>query len=538
MTDTSRGADVRRWFLVAGIVAVSFVSGGWLLHGTDDAPSMPAPDLFRSVMQAVSEYYVDSLPDDSLYHKAATGLLEELNDPYSTLVEGESYRELTEQTTGNYGGLGIQIDVRDGVIMVVAPLPETPAERAGVEAGDQIIAVDGKSTRDLNQDDAIKTLRGAPGTPVVLEVRRPGVQELMRFRMVRETIHFRSVQPGTMLEGGVGLVQLTQVSETSAEELQDEIEALRKRGLTGLILDLRGNPGGLLDQGVAVSDLFLDKGQQIVSTRGRAEGTSRIFAAERDQRWPALPVVVLVNEYSASAAEIIAGALQDNDRAVVVGTPTFGKGLVQSLFRLGDGRALKLTTARWYTPSGRSIQREARNEMDQVAAVESIADGTDSLALDSLPTHKTISGRLVRGGGGIVPDRIVRTDTLVDGEKLFVRAVGGNVSAYRDALVATAIALKERGAVSSRAFVVTPEHRALVFAKLAEKGVALTEAEKAGAAKLVDDQLGWEIARYVFGRDVELARRAADDAQVREAAMLLRAGRTPAALLQQVLPGR
>lgn len=538
MTSSSRGADVRRWFLVAGIVVVSFVSGGWLLHGTDDAPSMPAPDLFRSVMQAVSEYYVDSLPADSLYHKAATGLLEELHDPYSTLVEGESYRELTEQTTGNYGGLGIQIDVRDGVIMVVAPLPETPAERAGVEAGDQIIAVDGKSTRDLNQDDAIKTLRGAPGTPVTLEVRRSGVQELMRFTLVRETIHFRSVQPGTMIEGGIGLVQLTPVSETSAEELKDEIEALRKRGLAGLVLDLRGNPGGLLNQGVAVSDLFLDRGQQIVSTRGRAEGTSRIFAAEQDQPWPALPVVVLVNEYTASAAEIIAGALQDNDRAVILGTPTFGKGLVQSLFRLGDGRALKLTTARWYTPSGRSIQRAARNEMDQVAAVESIAAGADSVALDSLPTHKTISGRLVRGGGGIVPDRIVRSDTLLDSEKRFVRAVGGNVSAYRDALVATALALKERGAVPSRAFVVTPAQRAMVFAKLAERGVTLSEAEQAGGAKLVDEQLGWEIARYVFGRDVELARRAADDAQVREAATLLRNGRTPGALLQQVLPGR
>ncbi len=273
-----------------------------------------------------------------------------------------------------------------------------------------------------------------------------------------------------MLQGSTGFVALNPVSETSANELKEEINNLRKQGMQRLILDLRANPGGLLDQGVAVSDLFLDQGQQIVSTRGRAEGTSKSFADAAPQLWPEMPVVVLVNEYSASAAEIIAGALQDNDRAVVVGTPTFGKGLVQSLFRLPPNRALKLTTARWFTPSGRTIQRTAKNEADQVRQVTSQAAGTDSARLDTLPIFKTVGGRTIRGGGGIVPDRIVRADTITDREKEFGKALGSDVAAYRDALVATAIDAKQKKTVTSEAFVVDEALRQAVVAQARRQG--------------------------------------------------------------------
>lgn len=523
----------RRWGLVGLVGGIAFFSGGWLLHGAV-GPRLAPEQLFERVFNAVGSYYVDSLPPDSLFRKATDGLLLELNDPYSTMVEGEDYRELTEATTGNYGGLGIQIDVRDGFITVVAPLPQTPAERAGIEAGDQIVVVNGKDTRGLNQDDAVKTLRGSPGTKVDIRVRRPGVGDLIPFSITRETIHFRSVQPTVMLDDGIGLLQLTPVAETSSKELREEIDALRKRGMKGLILDLRWNPGGLLDQGAAVSDLFLDPGQSIVSTRGRAEGISREFAAESKQLWPDLPVVVLVNSFTASAAEIIAGALQDNDRAVIVGTTTFGKGLVQSLFNLGDGRALKLTTARWFTPSGRSIQREVKSEADQAARLEELEAGTDSVALDSLPDHQTISGRKVKGGGGIVPDRIVRLDTLTAGERLFAKAIGSNIAAYRDALVGTALQLKERGSIKSARFTVTDEMRSEVFRRLEAKGINFTDAERAGGESLVTEQLGYEIARYVFGRQAELTRKAMDDAQVRAATELLRAADTPRALMGQI----
>lgn len=532
MTSGNEGKVKQRWGLVALVGALSLASGGWLL-GTATAPQMSSEQLFERVLGAVRTYYVDSFPNDTLFHKAAQGLLDQLEDPYSTLLEGEDYRQLTEQTTGNYGGLGIQIDVRDGWITVVAPLPETPAERAGIEPGDQIVALDGKSTRNLNQDEAVKTLRGNAGTKAQLQVRRPGVSALMNFTITREVIHYKSVQPGTMIGDGIGMVQLTTVSETSADELRSEIERLRGLGMRRLVLDLRRNPGGLLDQGVAVTDLFLDPGQQIVSTRGRAEGMSRIASDGHDQLWPDMPVVVLVHEFSASAAEIIAGALQDNDRAVLVGTPTFGKGLVQSLFNLGNGTALKLTTARWYTPSGRSIQRTVRNEDEQARQVENIAAGRDSLALDSLPDHRTVSGRIVKGGGGIVPDRLVR-DTLSDGEKSFIRALGGDFDSYRDALVVTALDVKQRKLVTQENFVVTEEMRAAVYAKLAAKGISLTPELRVAGQQFVTEQLGWEIARYVFGRQAELRRRALDDKQVREALSLLRAGTTPRDLMSQI----
>lgn len=534
MTPEAQNKTRNPWLAVAIIAAASIATGGWLLHGANPPAADPADQVFEQVLGTVRSYYVDSLSTDSLLHNATAGMVQELGDPYSVLLEGKEYKELTEQTTGNYGGLGIQIDVRDGWITVVAPLPQTPAERAGIEAGDRIVVVEGKSTQGIKQDEALKLLRGAPGSVIHFKVSRPGIDQLLPFTITRETIHNRSVQPGVMLTPTIGMVQMRPVSETSANELKSEINKLRKQGMTSLIFDLRRNPGGLLDQGVAVSDLFLDPGQQIVSTRGRAKGTSKKFAASTDQLWPGMPVVVLVNQWTASAAEIIAGALQDNDRAVIVGVPTFGKGLVQSLFQLGSNRALKLTTARWYTPSGRSIQRQAKNQEAQVAAVEAIASGSDTTSVDSLPTHKTISGRLVRGGGGIVPDRIVRGDTLTTPERKFVRSLGGKVSAYQDALVGTALDLKKRGTVRNEAFVVDSAMRNEVYRRLAAKGVKLDSTIEIDGGTLVDDQLGYEIARYVFDRQAELRRRAQDDQQVQTAVILLEAGTTPQALMSEI----
>src|SRR6185437_7539690 len=249
-------------------------------------------------------------------------------------------------------------------------------ERAGIQTGDQITEVDSKSTEGWKNDQAVKALRGEAGSKIQIKVRRAGIADPITYDLNRATIHIRSVPPGTLFDGGVGYISLNPVAETSAQELRDEITGMRSKGMKSMILDLRLNPGGLLDQGVKVAELFLDKGQEIVSTKGRARGSSKEFYDEVRQLWPDLPIVVLVNEGTASAAEIIAGALQDHDRAVVVGSPTFGKGLVQTLFPLGDGVALKLTTARWYTPAGRTIQRIAHDELDQAeqAAAEATTD--------------------------------------------------------------------------------------------------------------------------------------------------------------------
>ncbi|MCU0256452.1 MAG: S41 family peptidase [Vicinamibacterales bacterium] len=528
-----------RWAITAAIAVISFFSGGWLLQrGTADQGTFRQARIFDDVMSHVRHFYVDSIPEPELYRKAADGLLGQLKDPYSVLLADEAFKDLTEKTSGNYAGLGIQIDVRDGWITVVAPLPESPAERAGIQTGDQIVEVDGKSTHDWNSEQAVNALRGTAGSRVTIRVRRAGMTDAIPYELTRATIHMKSVQPGSMFDGGIGYISLNPVQETSATELADEIAALKKKGMKAMLFDLRNNPGGLLDQGVKVTDLFLDPGQEIVSTRGRSRGATRQFRDEAKQLDPGMPIVVLVNEGSASAAEIIAGALQDHDRALVVGTPTFGKGLVQTLFPLGQQTALKLTTARWFTPSGRTIQRVARDEVDQLRQV--LADGdprqrADSAvadtSLDARPVFRTDAGRVVRGGGGIVPDIVVRGDSLTTAEQEFVKAVGDKAAAYRDVLTTYALELKQGGTIRAEDYAVTPAMRQEVAARLARRGIVVPPATFEGAAGFVDQQLSYEVSRYVFGRPAEFRRRAQDDAQLQAAMALLRRASTPKDLL-------
>jgi carboxyl-terminal processing protease len=533
----------QRWSLVALVAVISFFSGGWLLQRgvSSDGNVYQQARLFDDVLGHVNTYYVDSIGETDLYQKATRGMLEQLMDPYSVLLTGDDYKALTEQTSGNYAGLGIQIDVRDGWITVVAPLPETPAERAGVETGDQIIEVDGKSTEGWKNDQAVKALRGEAGSKIVITVRRSGIPDPIKYRLTRAQIHMRSVPQGTMFDAGVGYISLNPVSETSAEELRQEIAGMKGKGMKSLIMDLRGNPGGLLDQGVKVADLFLDSRQEIVSTRGRARGSTKEFFDEARQAWPDLPIVILVNDGTASAAEIIAGALQDHDRAVVVGAPTFGKGLVQTLFPLGEGVALKLTTARWFTPSGRTIQRIAKDEEDQAAqaAMAVVSDtvlgapdkeSSDS-ALKERPIFHTDAGRVVRGGGGIVPDLVIRPDSLTTAERDFAKALGNGLPQYRDALTTIALDAKKTNSIKSEAFKITPEMRQQVLQKLRAKDVQVSPAVFNGAGTLIDEQLGFEIARYVFGRPAEFRRRAARDVQMQTAMGLLRKAQTPKQLL-------
>jgi carboxyl-terminal processing protease len=528
----------QRWGLIVVVALISFFTGGWLLQqgAASEGNVYQQARLFDDVLSHVDHYFVDSIGQSDLYKKATKGLLEELHDPYSVLLVDDDYRQLTETTTGNYGGLGIQIDVRDGWITVVAPLPETPAERAGIETGDLIVSVDGRSTQGWNNDQAVKSLRGEAGSKVELQIRRTGLNAPLKYSLVRAQIHVRSVPPGTLFPNGIGYISLSPVSETSASELRNEVTGLLAKGMKSLILDLRGNPGGLLDQGVKVSDLFLDAKQEIVATRGRAKGSSREFYDDAKQPWPTLPIVVLVNDGTASAAEIISGALQDHDRAVVVGVPTFGKGLVQTLFPLSDNSALKLTTARWYTPSGRTIQRKARSEEDQAnlaaqAAGDSAQAGHGGGDSTQAPTYHTDAGRVVRGGGGIVPDIIVRPDTFSAGERAFLQALGSKLPEYRDALTSYALETKNSHEVAGEDFKVTQAMRLKVLEKLRAKGVAVSDPIYAGGSSLVDQSLGYEIARYVFGRQAEFRRRAQDDPQMQKAMSLLRQAQTPKELL-------
>jgi carboxyl-terminal processing protease len=517
----------QRILLLTLVGFISFISGGWLLQrGTTQAGNVyQQARLFDDVLGYVADFYVDSVTEGELYEMAIDGMLRQLDDPYARYLRLEDIQALTESTTGNYGGLGIRIDVRDGWITVIAPMAETPADEAGMETGDRIIAVNGESTYGWDSDSAVSALRGPPGSEVTISVARPGFPEAFEVTIARAEIHIRAVQQATMLGAEVGYVSLVQssVSETLRDELASAIDQLRDEGARSLVLDLRYNPGGLLDQGVEVTDLFLDPGQSVVTTRGRGRGASESYLTRSEQRWPNMPIVVLVNGGTASAAEILAGALQDHDRALIVGTETFGKGVVQTVFRLGRSEALRLTTARWYTPSGRSIQRV----MPQSPGVMVAAAGADSAASDSSEVYRTTGGRVVQGGGGIQPDLKVVPDTMTSSEQEFWLGLGAKLPTYRDVVTSYALDLKAANGVSDRQFEVDATMRAELDRRLEDREIRVP----AEAWGLVEQYLTYEVQRYVFGRDSENQRRLSDDKQVQKALELLREARTVPELL-------
>ena len=404
-------------FLLLLFLAV--VTGGIIY---DDLSASSGNDPYRTIkllneaVHQVSDRYVDEIAADSLYLRAIEGMLETL-DPYSQLLTPEDYRDLKVHTEGNYEGLGIQIDIRDEILTVVAPIEGTPAYQAGLRAGDRILAVDGTSTRGWSTEKAVTELRGPRDSAVTLTIGRAGLEETFDVEIVREAITLSAVPYAFMLGDGVGYVRFRQFSENGRDEVREAIRGLEKQGMRSLVLDVRGNPGGLLDQAIEVSDLFLPKGVEIVSTRGRMEETDRTYSARDNDDFSIHPMVVLVDRASASASEILAGALQDHDRALLVGQSTWGKGLVQSLFPLDDGYFLKLTTARYYTPSGRSIQRGDRAHQDPEALATpgeiGRIEGEDKNVADSL-IFETRMGRTVYGGGGVTPDVVVESPELAE----------------------------------------------------------------------------------------------------------------------------
>jgi carboxyl-terminal processing protease len=520
----------QRIVVTATIAVVAFVSGGWLMQRENRSGESVYQQarMFDDVLSHVADYYVDSLSEQQLYRYAIDGMLRELRDPYTGFLDGRELRTLSEQTTGNYGGVGLQIEVRDGAIVVVAPMADTPAEQAGILTGDRIIAVDDSSTARWNQEVAVSRLRGAPGSQVKLTIDRPGVTQSVGYTLTRAVIHARSVRLATILADGVGYVEVQSFSESTGRELTAAIDSLRGAGMRSLVLDLRWNPGGLLNEGLQVADLFLDPGQAIVQTRGRAPGATQRHADRSPQRYAGLPVVVLINGASASASEIVAGALQDHDRAIIVGTTSFGKGLVQSVFRLTNDASLKITTSKWYTPSGRSIQRPFRNGEERDPD-DDVAHG-DSTPVDSFRTDR---GRIVRGGGGIAPDVVVRQDSAVTaGFQRLQNALGRDVTRYTDALAAFALDARARQSVREPTFAVTPVMRDQFLAQLRQRGVQLDQATLETTWPVIARQIGDQTARFVFGRAGQVRRQANDDPVLSTAVGLAARARTPADLFQ------
>lgn len=354
--------------LAACFSAVLTLSAPLLAAGDDPPPPDPYAEInnswerFGAVYGRVVEHYYQNVDPDQIMRSAIDGLLRDL-DPYSQFFDAEGLRQLRQDTTGKFAGLGITVGIKDHYPVIIAPIEDTPASRAGLLPGDLIVGIEGRDTFDLGLEEIVTRLRGEPGSGVRITISRRGVDDDWVVEIIRELISIHSVAARGQIAPGVGYISMrqTRFSEETSQEVAQAVRSLRESGIHGLILDLRGNPGGLLSQATAVADLFLAKGAPIVSVRERDRQRESVKVSERSPLFGDLPLIVLIDGGSASAAEIVAGALQDNDRALLVGSTSFGKGSVQTIFDLRDleQAALKLTTALYYTPSGRSIHRQS-----------------------------------------------------------------------------------------------------------------------------------------------------------------------------------
>ena len=406
------------FLVLAGVLAglsISIGQGVFAERETSPTAGLPVEELrtFSDVFGRIKNDYVEEVPDKEMLENAIRGMLSGL-DPHSSYLDQEQFKELQVGTTGEFGGLGIEVGMEDGFVKVIAPIDDTPAQRAGIEAGDLIIRLDDTPVKGLTLGEAVKIMRGKPGSVLKLTVVREGVDQPLKIDIERAIIKVKSVKH-RMLEDGFGYVRISQFQSKTAENMVEAVQKLKKEAggsLKGMVLDLRNNPGGVLNGAVAVSDAFLKKGL-IVYTEGRVNDSKLRFNATPDDILDSAPLVVLVNQGSASASEIVSGALQDHKRAIIVGSRTFGKGSVQTILPLSNGTAVKLTTARYFTPSGRSIQAEG---IVPDIALDRVRISAIERAFEPIK-EADLSGHLSNGNGKKEKDKKKKKDKKKDGEE-------------------------------------------------------------------------------------------------------------------------
>ena len=502
-----RGPSARaRWSGLIAVLVLAIISGGWLLRrkAAPDGSVYQQARLFENVVASIHTHFIDSLAEGDLYQTAAKALVASLHDPYAELLTRESYRQYQRQMSGTEVDVGSS-DSRKG------------DARHLFQPGDEILSIDGKSARGWSARRVEEALSGGSGTFVTVVVRPRGSSKAVVRRLTRTMVHVPAASQGILLGGGVGYVELRRISEGAAAELRQAVDRLVAEGMTSLVLDLRGDPGGLINEGVRVASLFLEPGDTVAFSRGRSQRHSKVYLAGAPGGWRDLRLAVLINHGTASSAELIAGALQDHDRAVVLGTPSFGKGVLQTTYPLGDEIAIKLTTARWYTPSGRTVQRPRPDGEG--------AHGNRTPA--QIPqVFRSASGRSIHDASGILPDLIVRGVPRSDAERMLLSTLGEDLGLFRSVVANYAEDVKKTRPPRVTSFRITREMRDEIYEQLQLSGVDLARETFDNASGYVDEQLGYEITRAVFGPAAEARRRALSDRQMQTAVRLLRRTRS------------
>lgn len=509
---------MRRKHLMAAlaVIGIPLVAGAFLQQGK--GPNDGAR-LFGQVLQRIEENAVDSLERAVIFERAARGLVKQLNDPYADLYSPEELASFQRNTLrNNYGGVGMQIESQEGAIIVARVFPNTPGEKGGVIAGDRILHVDSVAVTGFRLEQVSQKLLGTPGTDVTVTFQRPGVTEPIRSTFKRAVIRVPAVPYALMLDGGVGYIPLQSFNESAAQDVERSLMTLKAQGAKAYVLDVRGNGGGSLEQALEIGNLFFKPGAELAAVRHRGRAPE-IYRATRPSVVDSTPVIVLVDGYSASASEIVAGSLQDHDRALVVGTTSFGKGLVQTLFPLDGGWAIKITTGKWYTPSGRSIQADH----DRLGDERFVEYADDDQAVDSSkrkrPVFKSDAGRTILGGGGVTPDVVIQPDTLSTPERDLARAYGPQQSQWYVALYNTALQYKS-GVKPD--FSVQPAWRESFWSKLQSAKVNVTRAQFDAGSSLVDRSLETWVSRLAFGDSTAFRRSVRYDRQLNTALDYLR----------------
>ena len=514
----------------AVIAVLAVASGGWLLQ-SDVAPGANLylqTRMLEEVVNRIERHFVDEIDVEDLYDAALESVVQSLNDPNSALLQAPDWEDMQIRTRGEYGGVGLEVVQRDSFVTVVAPVPGGPGSGAGLRPGDRIVEVEGRSVVGWSTDEVAEILRGEPGTSVRMGVRRHGVERIIPYELTRAVIQLSAVPFAVMLEGGVGYVPVEVFNGTTTAEVKAKVDSLMGEGMESLILDLRRNRGGLLLEGVGLSDMFLDAGAAIVEVRGRKAPVEH-YRARSDQEHAGMPLVVLVGYGSVSASEIVAGALQDHDRALLIGAPTFGKGSVQSLFPVSGGRVLKLTTARWFTPSGRSIQKDPGDELltPETGVITLGGEVVEYPDLSDRPRFASVGGRVLHGGGGIVPDLWVLPDTLGAEEDEVVPKLFAFGVQYVQARRSWAVRYLQKHPALELGFVITDADIADFHDELVGRGVEMTLEELLQLRRTVAYDLGGEVALQAWEDRGRFERDAALDTQLQKALELLRAARSP-----------